>query len=258
MESVLYEGWVQHRRHAPAPHDFRYRMFMAYLDLDELPEVLDASLFWSARRPALAWFRRADFLGDPKRPLADCVRELLAAAGVQSTGPIRLLTHLRYFGYSFNPVSFYYCFDEAGRKVRSIVANITNTPWRQRHSYVLTPAMDRGADGFHRYEMAKEFHVSPFFPLTQTYRWNFRDPGEVCQVHMQNLEQGKLVFDATLRLEREAITARSLNRMLLRYPAMTAKVVAGIYWNALLLKRKGATFHENPSENGLAEAKHHG
>lgn len=259
MESALYEGWIQHRRHAPVKHDFRYRMFMVYLDLGELPHVLDAARFWSARRAAPAWFRRADFLGDPSQPLADSVRQLVRDSGSEPAGPIRLLTHLRYFGHSFNPVSFYYCFDEAGRAVRQIVANITNTPWRERHSYVLTPALD-GSDreGFHRYEMAKVFHVSPFFPLAQTYRWFFRDPGDVCQVHMENYEAGERVFDATLRLEREPLTGRSLDRMLLRYPAMTLKVIAGIYWNALKLRRKGAPFHENPSTRGLSEAKHYG
>ncbi len=87
-----------------------------YLDLEELPELFDGSLAWSARRPALARFRRSDYLGDPRRPLREEVLDLLEArTGRRPGGPVRLLTQLRQFGFTFNPVSFYYCF---GPKVR--------------------------------------------------------------------------------------------------------------------------------------------
>ena len=138
MYSRLYTGTVTHRRSLPVVNRFRYRLFMLYLDLDELPSLFDPFWLWSARRPAPAWFRRADYLGDPQRPLADCVRERIQQAlGWAPQGPIRLLTHLRYLGHNFNPVSFYYCFDEPDGPVRVIVAEITNTPWQQRHAYIL-------------------------------------------------------------------------------------------------------------------------
>ena len=139
MNSCIYRGWVRHRRRTPVEHAFSYRMAMLYLDLAELPEVLDGRLLWSARRPSLAWFRRADYLGDTARPLDHEVRDLVEQrTGARPVGPIRLLTHLRYFGYVMNPVSFYYCFDAAGERVETVVAEITNTPWKERHSYVIS------------------------------------------------------------------------------------------------------------------------
>ncbi len=139
MKSCLYTGHIQHRRHAPRANVFRYRIYMTLLDLDELPSLFDRFWLWSARRPALAWFRRKDFHGAATQPLATAVRDTVEQhTGKRPTGPIRLLTHLRYFGYSFNPVSFYYVYDAADTQVETIVAEITNTPWKQRHCYVLS------------------------------------------------------------------------------------------------------------------------
>jgi hypothetical protein len=166
VRSRLYEGWVRHRRHAPTPHAFRYRLFQPYLDLDELPATLDGRLFWSARRPALAWFRRADHFGDPAVPLAEAVRtEVARQTGARPTGPIGLLTHLRYFGYCFNPVSFYYCWDAAGASLEFLLAEVTNTPWGERHCYVVD--LRAGAPA----PTPKAFHVSPFMGMDQEYRW---------------------------------------------------------------------------------------
>jgi DUF1365 family protein len=144
--SCVYEGWVRHRRYGSVAHELRTKLFMLYLDLDELPALFDSYRLASGRGRALAEFRRADYLGDPRRPLATEVRELVAArTGRRPTGPIRLLTNLRYFGHCFNPVSFYYCFDASGNRVETIVAEVTNTPWGERHAYVLSPARQREA-----------------------------------------------------------------------------------------------------------------
>src|SRR5688572_21040647 len=127
MHSCIYTGWVRHRRYAPARNDFRYRLFMMYLDLNEVPAVFDRFWCWSATRPALARFKREDYHGDSALPLDSAIRRTVRdVTGRLPTGPIRLLTHLRYFGYSFNPVSFYYCFDAADSRVETIVAGITN------------------------------------------------------------------------------------------------------------------------------------
>src|SRR5688572_14099325 len=170
MKSALYSGWIQHRRFGPAKNSFRYRVFMSYVDLAELPGLFAKRWLWSARRPALAWFRRKDFLGPPHVPLDTAVRDLVATrTGVRPRGPIRLLTHLRHFGYSFNPVSFYYVFDAADTRVETIVAEITNTPWKERHAYVLPVAASRGTSRAWRFSFAKEFHVSPFLPMDMRY-----------------------------------------------------------------------------------------
>ena len=250
MESCIYEGRVMHRRSAPVEHRFEYPLFMMYLDLDELPSLFERRWLWSTRRPALARFRREDYLGDPHRPLDEAVRALVEErTGQRPEGPVRMLTHLRYLGFVINPVSFYYCFDEAGEELEAVVAEVTNTPWNQRHSYVLKPD---SAGTMHRFSQRKEHHVSPFMGMDMTYRFAIRTPGDQLSVHIGNDLDGDLaggeqrVFDAALSMRRVEISGRSLARALLRYPLMTAQVAAGIYWQAFRLHRKKVQFHPHP------------
>ena len=248
MNSCLYIGQIAHRRLGVVRNAFRSRLFMVYLDLDELPQLFDRFWLWSARRPALAWFRRADYLGDPTRPLADWVRERIhQELGYAPAGPIRVLTHLRYFGHGFNPVTFYYCHDDANGPVRVIVAEITNTPWNQRHSYVLPVDEAAAAQSPYRFEFEKRFHVSPFMPMDQQYRWRFSAPGDRLTVYMENLRDGQRVFDASLDLAARPINSASLAGCLLRFPLVTVGVVARIYWQALKLLLKKATVHPHPA-----------
>lgn len=242
MKSCLYIGSLRHRRLAPRPHAFQYRLFMAYLDLAELDEVFRGRWLWSARRPALAWFKRADYLGDAALPLDEAVREKVwRETGVRPRGPIRLLTHLRMFGHCFNPVSFYYCFDARGERVETVVAEITNTPWKERHAYVLPV---RGGDM--RFRFGKSFHVSPFMPMAQQYDWRFGAPGERLAVHMENLDERGKVFDATLVLERREISPAALAGALARHPFLTLQVLGAIHWQALWLWAKRVPVHAHP------------
>jgi DUF1365 family protein len=248
--SAIYTGSVRHRRRAPVLHELRAPLFMMYLDLEELPRLFDHRWLWSARHPALAWFRRADYLGDPQVPLADAVRDLVAEqTGKRSAGPVRVLTHLRYFGYSINPVSFFYCFDADGEHVEAVVASVTNTPWGDRHNYVMTVGEreDHGTVSILRDRMAKELHVSPFMGLDHTYDWRLTEPGPSLLVHIESSREGETVFDATLSLKRRPITARSLAGALARHPAMTMSVAARIYGHAVALRLKGAPTFPHPS-----------
>jgi DUF1365 family protein len=246
-QSALYEGTIRHRRVDPIEHAFRYPIFMAYLDLAELPEVLDPLRGWSARRPALARFKRSDHLGDPSLPLDECVRDLVAAdSGSRPSGPIRMLANLRYFGHCFNPVSFFFCFDEAGDSVEAVLAEVNNTPWGESHAYVIG-----GADESRviRGRVAKDFHVSPLMGMDHVYEWRTTVPGNSLSVHIASHKDGDLAFDATLSLERRELVPAVASRMLLRYPAMTAQVVARIYWQALRLRLKGAPWYPHPEES---------
>lgn len=266
--SAVYEGWVRHRRFEPVEHEFRYRLFLMYLDLDELPEVLDPYPLFSARRAAPARFRRADFMGDPARPLADCARDAVAATGARPAGPVRLLTGLRYLGHCFNPVSFYYCFDGAGERVEAVVADVQNIPWGERHPYVLARGARRGTVLSDEFE--KSLHVSPLMGMDQTYSFRASEPGERLAVHIESRPRSAefardrdiggpartrdagaaRTFDATLSLRRRPLSQRTMATILARYPAMSLQVVAKIYLQALRLRLKGAPWHPHPEATG--------
>lgn len=247
LTSAVYEGTVRHRRHAPHAHAFDYRIAQLYLDLDELDGLFTRRWLWSHERHNLAQFRRSDYLGPTTLPLAEAVRaQVERVTGHRPGGPIRLLTHLRYFGYVFNPVSFYYCHAVDGETLECIVAEITNTPWRERHAYVLPVAdAQRHGRALH-WAFAKRFHVSPFMPMARDYRWSFTAPGDDLRVHMDVSRDGTREFDASLALQRRPLDGRSLARVLWRYPAMTARVVTAIHWQALRLWLKRNPVHAHP------------
>lgn len=249
MNSCLYVGRLRHRRLIPKPHVFDYGLFMVYLDLSELKQVFQGRWLWAIGRRNLIWLRRADYLGHPDQALDESVRRLVQEhSGIRPLGPIRMLTHLRTLGHCFNPVTFYYCFTADGRSVETIVSEITNTPWNERHSYVLQSAGQAGP--VHRFRFAKSFHVSPFFPMDMDYDWQFSEPGERLTVHMKLEREGTKSFDATLDLQRREINGLNLALALIRFPLMTLKVVAAIYWQAALLKLKGTPFHDHPATPG--------
>lgn len=248
MHSALYLGQVRHRRLQPRRHSFRYPLFFAYLDLAELPTVFARRWLWSVGRGNLASFRREDHLGDPAVPLEQAVRELVAAeSGQRPEGPIRVLTHLRYFGYCFNPVSFYYCFDRADTEVETIVAEVNNTPWGERHCYVLPVAAARrqAARAWH-WQFDKRFHVSPFMPMDLAYDWHFAAPDRELSVHMDVAQEGRKLFDATLQLRRRPLTSGNMALALLRFPLLTLRVIVAIHWQALRLWLKRVPVHTHP------------
>jgi uncharacterized protein len=257
VNSCLYEGSVRHRRYGTPSDELHHRIFMVCLDLDELPECFDGRMLWSARRPALAWFRRADYLGDPHTPLAQSVRELVAEhTGEMPDGPIRLLTHLRCFGHCFNPVSFYYCYDRDGKRVRAVIAHVTNTPWGERHAYVMPVehAADHGTAKLMGGQFEKALHVSPLMGMEHTYDWQLTEPGERLAVHIASKWVGghgtETVFDATLALERRELSAHELNRALARYPLLTLRILARIYAHAARLRLRGARYFPHPPQQG--------
>jgi len=240
--SCIYEGAVRHRRFEVRSDEFRHRLALAYIDLDELPGLLGGGLI--ARRPGLVRFRRRDYLGDPSRPLTECVRDAVnAQTGRRPAGPIRLLTQLRSWGHCFNPVSFYYCFGESGVQLEHVLAEVTNTPWGERHAYVMS-ADDAG--GPLTGNSDKELHVSPFMGMDYNYTWRVSEPSLRLEVHIESHRHGSLAFDATLSMRRHELTRASLARTAARYPFATLRVLVLIYGHALALKLKGTPVHSHP------------
>ncbi len=247
LNSCIYEGWVRHRRFVPSAHAFRYRMCMLFLDLSEVDRVFRDRWLWSVDRRNLAEFRRSDYLGDPDIPLDVAVRNRIReASGRAPDGPIRLLTHPRTFGHCFNPVSFYYCYAEDGVTLDTIVAEITNTPWKERHGYVLPLADCNRHRKALRWDFRKAFHVSPFIPMQRDYAWRFTEPGRKLHVHMDVIADARRDFDATLVLDRQPLNASNLASMLLRFPAMSMRIVTAIYWQAALMFLRRAPFYDHP------------
>lgn len=251
LHSALYEGWVRHRRYAAPPlsprrHDFSYPICLLWLDLAELDRVFTGRWLWSMEAPNLASFRRRDYLGDPSLPLDEAVRcEVARQTGCRPEGPIRLLTHPRYFGYVFNPLSLYYCYDAAGETLQAIVGEVTNTPWKTRHAYVLPMARNQGSADKPRFLTPKAMHVSPFLPMELDYAWRLTRPGEQLLVHLEDLREGRKVFDATLKLRRRTMNGMNLARALVRFPFMTGQVILAIHWQALRLWLKGTPIHDH-------------
>lgn len=253
-QSCIYTGRVEHRRYAPVGNAFIYRLFMLYLDLAELDKVFTGRWLWSVEGTNIASFLRRDHLGNPDISLDEAVRDLVEArTASRPMGPIRILTHLRYFGHCFNPVSFYYCYDEQDQEPVAVVAEIHNTPWGEEFCYVMNWQNGEEGTGFRRFRFRKVFHVSPFMPMDINYIWCFGEPGEKLLVTMENYRQGEKLFSASLSLARQELNGKSLAMVLTSYPLMTVKVVSAIYWQALRLKLKSAPFFPHPENTSVNE-----
>lgn len=241
--SRIYRGTLRHRRFTPKSHTFSYQVWMAWLDLDELPELFDKVPGFSARRPALARFRREDYLGPVDRPLKTAVREeLIRQLGSAPNGRICVLTQLRTMGCMFNPISVYYAYDHLGR-LAAVLSEVTNMPWRERTRYASAVKPTRHS---HQAHFDKDLHVSPFNPMEMTYRWKFNTPNETLFLHMENWQDQQCHFDATLMLDASPATRGGLMKTLARQPWMSLKTITGIHFEALRLWLKRIPVYNHP------------
>ncbi|MGH2906246.1 MAG: DUF1365 domain-containing protein [Solirubrobacterales bacterium] len=250
--SAIFTGSIAHTRFAPRRRDFRYPVYMLYIDLAELDSLFAGSRLFSARRRAAARFCREDFYGDPARPLAAEIRDLVEQrTGERPVGPIRLLANMRTFGYQFNPIAVYYCFDAGGERLTHVVADVSNIPWRESCAYVF------GADGHAVDGQAeKRMHVSPFLEMDYTYRLRTAAPDDELALFVTNSRDGDVEFAAALRLRRQPATNANLRRILARFPAMALTVTLRIFWQALKLKLSGHRWypHAAPLPQGPVES----
>jgi len=247
--SCLYEGTVRHRRFEPVGHAFHYSMSFLYLDLDELESPEGGLRFLARGRRSLASFHRPDHLGDPERPLRESVLDLVARDWPDhpEIGPVRLLTLWRSLGTYFSPVSFYYGFDRTGSRVEFLVAEVSNTPWGERHLYVL-PNRDDAAGTRLEFTNPKVFHVSPFLPIDMQYRWQLTVPTTTLSLHLETCREGRCLVDATMTLRRRPLTRPAWWATIARNPWLPARVLSAIYWQALRLWIKKVPFYPHPPQ----------
>ena len=248
MKSALYFGEVRHHRKSPKKHDLKYQVYMAHLFLDETNQVFKNRWFWSVNRSNLGAFVRSDYHRPEVDDLAKAVRDTMSdQLGRKCSGPVSIITHLRTFGYCFNPVSFYFLWNEEKTRPVALMTEITNTPWGERYAKCFEWNSE-DEDARSDYEFHKEFHVSPFIGMDVEYDWRFRQPAKKFHADMLLREQGKLFFTAHLQLKRCPANAKNLAWALIRFPFMTLNVTRAIYWNALLLRLKGCPFFSHPKK----------
>ncbi len=234
MRSKLATGTVLHHRFTEPEHRFRYGIHMLMLDLDDLPGL---EALW--RRP-LFWWRREDYLGEGDLKQA-VLRRMNALSDTPLNGRVWLLGQYRNLGLYFSPVNFYLLEGEAG--FTHMLAEVSNTPWNERHQYLVPLGGRQGND--------KAFHVSPFMPMGLQYQWQVTLEGDRIGIVIRCLsrDSGRPKFVADLRLSTEPLNRAALWRVWRRTPSMTLKTVAGIYFEALRLWWKGATFYPHPRAN---------
>lgn len=249
MLGWIHEGTVRHRRYGSKPHSFRMSLRMPCVNVDRLDEICALSPFWSQNQDNLASWNQRDFGFEDGKAIGDEARERVRRVlGPCDIGDVYLLAHPRYFGHQFNPVSFYFVHDLQDRLL-AIISEITNIPWGERHAYV-HPC----ADGKRTFEFAKQFHVSPFLEMDHQHHWRFHWTDKNFAVHMENHFQDELKFDATFATRKTALNAAGLRRCLWGTPLSTVRVVAGIYWHAMQVWRKGNAYVRHPGPHKLQES----
>lgn len=242
MKSKIYTGSVYHKRIVPKPHAFSYQLSMFWINLDEIEYLDQLSCFWSFKKFNLAWWRRQDYFPNHIGNLKHIVQAYVEKQSQLIIEYVFLLTHPRYLGIGFNPLSLYYCFD-AALHLKAVVAEVTNTPWLERHYYFLPVT----AEQKQRIKLNKSFHVSPFLPMDLAYEFEFNHPDDQLDFHMEIFnKENEAIFKAGMHFTAEHINKKSLNRLLFRFPWQTLKIITGIYWQAIRLWLKKIPYYPHP------------
>lgn len=242
LQPSIFSGQVSHSRLQPNQHSFSYPLSMILLDIDRLSETFEQSKWWSLERFNLISFYRRDYLGRHRGDLKTAVKErIFKHDGERFDGKVFLLTHPRYLGFVFNPVSFYFCYDHDGQ-LAYLLADINNTPWNERHCYVMKA--DTTASVHQQFD--KQFHISPFMPMDIRYDWSFELDDGSLKVQMDLYRNQAKHFHAAMMLQAEPLTAASMSRLPWQYPLQTWRVLSRIYWQAFRLWLKKTPFYGHP------------
>ena len=252
-DASIYWGEVLHAREKPVPHRFRYPHASFYCDVEEIAAVCKRSKLLSYEAWNCISFYRQDFLPSHRSLKEEVAHHILTHDGHVFAGRVCLLANWRSLGRVMNPIALFYCY-EAG-ELRYVVIEVHNTPWDERHVYVVTCASVQESEASGALdppnETQKSFHVSPFMPMDLQYHWQLPAPEQRCWVEIAVQQQEKVVFRAQLNLTAEALSAQSVKAYCLRYPIMASRVLFNIYWQALVLFAKRVPFFSHPNQGNI-------
>ena len=233
LAPALCTGRISHKRVHPVSHEFHYDVWMLWSDIDKLNEIPGQGL------PMSLTVSDLDEYSNPRAR----VEKAITGSGLRMPlGPIYVLAQPRSFGFFFNPVVFFCCFE--ADEPAAVVAEIHNTPWNERHSYVFGP--DDKDDKRFVIRFPKKFHVSPFASMNVDYEWYFDFSPDRVQIDMQLKEEGLESLRASLSLDKQVPNKKVLRRMAWCQPFQNQKTLVRIYMNAFRLWRKGSTFYPHP------------
>lgn len=240
MESALYHGQVDHARFTPIKHRFTYDITLFWIKLSEVEELTKKVRFFSSKKIAWVRFKPSDYLDGDNAPLQDRVlNKMSALAGEELKGNIYMLGQMRTLGLYFSPVNFYFLQQEAQTEFSHMLAEVSNTPWDEKHCYLVDMNDQTDND--------KAFHVSPFNPIDMQYRWRVTQPNEKFAMSLSCIK-GQKHFEAGLALVKQPLTTETLKAALIKVPSFTIKSLLGIYWQALKLFIKGAPIYDHPNK----------
>jgi len=255
MNSCLYKARVMHNRLAPKPNRFHYNVFMFYLDLDEIDMLHKRMKFMSRNRFNLFNFRDKDHLQLPKecpdrsKNVRQHITDYLLSNGVTiGNGRIMVLTNLCTLGYQFNPVSFYFCYDESGQPICSVV-EICNTFLEMKPFFL--GANTKEGDHY-KLNTTKYFYVSPFIDIDTNFDFDLQIPGEKLQIRIDDIDkEGNRFFISTLSGGHRALTDAKLLAYFFSFPLITLKVITLIHWQAFKLWLRKLPYHKKTANQEL-------
>lgn len=258
VQSCFYKGVVRHRRFSPKKREFAFKLFYPFLDIDTVSDTLKSLPLWSTHRWSPFRFRRKDYFDRSQTPLGESIRDLvLQENGQRSIGKIMLLANVRTWGINFNPLAIYFCYSENEPiKLECIVLEVTNTPWNDRHFYVIDASSD--TQKIHHSTFNKAMYVSPFIDSQMEYELTYSNPDKRFTMRLDVKQEGITLLDVDLWLERVGMNAKSGITLPLRYPLLPLQVLTGIYMHAMILFFRHIRVYRRPRMDNVDKITHVG